>query len=318
MNTTNFINALEAGDINGVRKSPKVDLHCHLPLNGSKAWLEQTLQVPIPSLEEPLHSMDDMQDWVGKNLGHLFATPEQRANLIPAAFVEASLDGVVLLETGEDVWMLSEIYGGSMERLVRSLEEARKSFARDLKFSPQIGLSRHCSIEDLENRVAPFLDSDYFTSVDLYGDELAQPIENFKNIYRMAKARGLRLKAHVGEWGPADSVKRAVEELELTEVQHGISAATDRGVMNWLVDNDIQLNICPSSNLMLSRVKELLHHPIRILYDAGIKVTINTDDVLVFGKTLSEEFMQLFSCGLFTARELDAIRRVGLNARGLY
>ncbi len=56
---------------------------------------------------------------------------------------------------------------------------------------------------------------------------MAQPIENFKSIYRRAKKEGLRLKVHVGEWGSAEDVRRAVEELELHEVQHGISAIHD-------------------------------------------------------------------------------------------
>jgi adenosine deaminase len=86
-----------------------------------------------------------------------------------------------------------------------------------------------------------------YRTIDLSGDELCQPIEVFKPLYRTAKAAGLRLKAHVGEWGDADSVLRAVEELELDEVQHGISAANSAAVMRFLADNRIRLNICPTS-----------------------------------------------------------------------
>ena len=59
----------------------------------------------------------------------------------------------------------------------------------------------------------PFLELRCYRTLDLSGDEVAQPIENFKPLYQLAKANGLRLKAHVGEWGDADSVRRAVEEL---------------------------------------------------------------------------------------------------------
>ena len=118
------------------------------------------------------------------------------------------------------------------------------------------------------------------------GDELAQPTAVFKPLYRKAKDAGLNESAR-RRMGNADSVQRAVEELELDEVQHGISAAQSTSVMKFLADNRIRLNICPTSNVLLGRVKSLARHPIRELYDAGVKVTINTDDVLVFGQSVS-------------------------------
>jgi adenosine deaminase len=121
------------------------------------------------------------------------------------------------------------------------------------------------------------------------------------------------LKAHVGEWGDADSVWRAVEELELDEVQHGIAAAQSGQVTQFLADNRIRLNICPTSNLLLGRVPSLAAHPIRKLFDGGVIVTINTDDVLVFGRSVSEEFLSLFRAKLFSDDELERIRLAGLT-----
>jgi adenosine deaminase len=108
-------------------------------------------------------------------------------------------------------------------------------------------------------------------------------------------------------------VQRAVEELELDEVQHGIAAAQSTSVMKFLADNRIRLNICPTSNVMLGRVESLAEHPIRKLYDAGVKVTVNTDDVLVFGQSVSDEFLNLYRAGLFGAAELDQLRQNGLS-----
>lgn len=153
----------------------------------------------------------------------------------------------------------------------------------------------------------------FYKTLDLSGDEHAQPVENFRPLYRMAKAAGLRVKAHVGEWGDADSVWRAVEELELDEIQHGIAAAQSKAVMRFLADNRIRLNICPTSNVMLGRVRSLGEHPIRELFDAGITVTVNTDDVLVFGCGVSEEILGLYKANVFGARELEQIRVAGLT-----
>jgi adenosine deaminase len=123
----------------------------------------------------------------------------------------------------------------------------------------------------------------------------------------------MRVKAHVGEWGTADDVWRAVEVLELDEVQHRITAAESGAVMRFLADRQIRLNICPTSNLLLCRVARLQDHPIRKLFDVGVKVTVNTDDAIVFGAGVSEEFLGLFQAGVFSAAELDLIRRWGLQ-----
>ena len=105
------------------------------------------------------------------------------------------------------------------------------------------------------------------------------PIETFIPVYRRAKKEGLRLKAHVGEWGSAQDIQKAVELLELDEVQHGIAAAYDKGIMRFLTDNHIRLNITPTSNILLGRVEKLKEHPISLLYRNGVDVTINSDDV---------------------------------------
>ena len=111
----------------------------------------------------------------------------------------------------------------------------------------------------------------------------------FKRIFRMAQEKGLLLKAHVGEFGTAELVQRAVEELELNQVQHGIAAASSPQIMKWLADHRIQLNVCPTSNVLLSRVADYPSHPIHKLYDYGVKVTVNSDDMIIFDQSVSDE-----------------------------
>lgn len=84
--------------------------------------------------------------------------------------------------------------------------------------------------------------------------------------------------------------------------------------MRALADAAVRLNICPTSNVKLGRVNTLRDHPIRTLFDAGVRVTINTDDPLIFGCALSGEFLALYQAGVMTAAELDAIRREGLGS----
>lgn len=308
-----FVDALIQENLEAIRRCPKSDLHNHFVLGGSRHFLREYSGRDILPIKHPLHSMDEMHAWNSKNIGTNFETPEGRRMLIQATFLQAKDDGVTILEIGEDVWGLGEFFNGSIEELVDAFETAHQEIAPDIELRLQIGMSRHCDITYLENCLSHFWGCKAFYSIDLYGDELAQPIENFKAIYRRAKAEGLRLKAHVGEWGKAEDVRRAVECLELDEVQHGISAAEDPSVIRFLRDNHIRLNITPSSNYLLGRVTDLKNHPIAELYRNGIDVTINSDDVLIFDSDVSKEYLRLYQCGCLNADELDDIRKSGLK-----
>lgn len=310
-----FIRALKNHDPEGLRSCPKADLHNHFVLGGSRRWLREQTGVEIAPIRRPLSSMAEMHAWNAANLGSTFDSAEGRRTLIRAAFRQAAEDGVTLLEVGEDVWGLAEFFHNDVEELAAAFTSAREELAPHAQLRLQIGLSRHCPVDYLEDCLSRFWGCGAFYSIDLYGDELAQPIENFKGIYRRAKAEGLRLKAHAGEWGSAEDVRRAVEELELDEVQHGIAAADDPSVVRFLTDRHIRLNITPTSNLLLGRVPSLADHPIGRLYRSGVEVTVNSDDILIFDSDVSKEYLRLYEAGCLTAEELDAIRQTGLEPR---
>jgi adenosine deaminase len=202
-------------------------------------------------------------------------------------------------------------------KIVEVLKYYHGVVAPGIDFCPELGFPRNKSLRTLLAGFEPFLDFDYFKSVDLYDDEFAQPIGNFRELYRFAKKQGMKCKAHAGEFGPADSVKEAVEVLELDAVQHGIGAAGSPAVMKWLAGRKIPLNVCPTSNIRLKRVRSYKTHPIRTLFDHGVKVTINTDDALVFGDGVSEQYHKLLRNGVFTAEELDIIRKNGLQEKNI-
>ena len=81
----------------------------------------------------------------------------------------------------------------------------------------------------------------------------------------------------------------------------------------WISDNNIMLNVCPSSNVALCRAESIKKHPIRKLFDHGIKVTINTDDLMIFGQSVSDEYMNLYRESVFSPDELETIRQNGLS-----
>jgi adenosine deaminase len=304
-----FQQALKAEDLEAVRRFPKADLHNHGWAGADPAAVAAILGRSLAPLDHRLISMAEMHAWAHDHFGN--PDSSLRPQLFEAAFARAARDGLVRYEIGDDVWAIT--LDGSADTVTNILKRAHQRGAPGVEWFPQLAMSRHCRIEDIRRWMEPFLALRVYRTLDLSGDEFAQPIENFKPLYRLAKSNGLRLKAHVGEWGDADSVQRAVEELELDEVQHGIAAADSPAVMRFLADQRIRLNICPTSNLMLSRVETLASHPIRKLFDAGVRVTVNTDDMAMFGQSVSHEFLNLYKAGCLNEKELDQIRENGLS-----
>jgi adenosine deaminase len=129
-----------------------------------------------------------------------------------------------------------------------------------------------------------------------------------------AYARWLRLKAHVGEFSDAGLVERTWRVLDIDEIQHGAAAAASVKLMNDLRQAGIRMNVCPGSNVALLVTQDLGSHPIRTLVRHGLKVTVNSDDKTVFGRTVSEEFLELYRAGTLEAEELEELRIESLRA----
>lgn len=304
-----FAKALENNDILEMRKIPKSDLHNHGTRGGNKKYIEEWSGVSIPNPPK-FKNLMNMNCWSDQNIKVLLQGQAGFEKRIEAAFVQAKMDGIVVLNMSINIDEAS-FYGNSVEDMVQALKRIHKSFAPEVIFMPEIALNSLTPIDKMNSMLEQFLDQKYFKSLDMYGDETS--LLNFKMIFKTAKEKGLILKAHVGEFGSAMLVREVVEELELDQVQHGISVANSESVMKWLCDNKVQLNICPSSNVCLCRVLDYKTHPIRKLYDNGIKVTINTDDMLIFNQSVSDEFFNLYNSGLFNSIELNEIRCNGLS-----
>lgn len=88
--------------------------------------------------------------------------------------------------------------------------------------------------------------------------------------------------------------------------------------MSFIRRQQIPLNICPTSNIRLKRVNTYKEHPIRKLYDNNILVTIASDDPLIFGQSVSDEYLNLFCNGVFEVEELDKIRENGIEVAREY
>jgi len=149
--------------------------------------------------------------------------------------------------------------------------------------------------------------------IDLHGTE-SFPIEPWTAGYwAAARKAGKYTKAHAGEFMGADFVRRVLDELRPQRIEHGTRAIGDPEVVAEIKRRGIGLDICPISNHKLMPEVFLATHPIRHLFDAGLKVTVSTDDPISFGSSLVEEYAALAAHRAFSRRELAQLARNGFE-----
>ncbi|MGO9241576.1 MAG: adenosine deaminase [Bryobacteraceae bacterium] len=144
------------------------------------------------------------------------------------------------------------------------------------------------------------------------GDEARGPAREFKEVFAWAREQGLHLAPHGGETTGPESVWEALE-CGAERIGHGIGAIGDAALVRHLTERRIPLEICVTSNLRTGAVASLREHPLRRLYEAGVPVTLNTDDPAMFGTTLEREYEMAATEFGFTGRELREVASNGFE-----
>ena len=148
------------------------------------------------------------------------------------------------------------------------------------------------------------------------GSEVQYPPGPFAEVYAEAARRGFHRTAHAGEVGGPASVREALDRLGVERVDHGIRAIEDPALVARLAREAIPLAVCPTSNVRTGAVPGLAQHPLRRLYDAGVRVTVNSDDPTFFGASVLDELELCLTTLGFAPRDL-AVLAEHAAARGL-
>jgi adenosine deaminase len=133
--------------------------------------------------------------------------------------------------------------------------------------------------------------ADRLLGFGLGGAEVGNPPSKFVEFFRRCRERGFRVVAHAGEEGPAAYVREAVELLEVQRIDHGNASLDDPALVRLLARRRIPLTVCPLSNLKLRVVPSMAAHPLRRLMDAGLCVTVNSDDPSFFGGYVNDNYL---------------------------
>ena len=154
--------------------------------------------------------------------------------------------------------------------------------------------------------------------VGLDSSEQGHPPEKFKAVFDRARAEGFRAVAHAGEEGPPEYVWSAMDDLKVERIDHGVRALEDPDLVLELAKRKLPLTVCPLSNIRLCVFDDMTAHPLKMMLDRGLMVTVNSDDPAYFGGymndnyyavrqalALSDEELALIACNSFEASFLD-------------
>jgi adenine deaminase len=234
-----------------------------------------------------------------------------------AYFERAQADGVVRAELFFDPQTHTE-RGVPMAAVVQGLSRACRQAQQRLGISADLILCflRHLSEEAaLDTLQAALPYREHFIGVGLDSSERGHPPEKFARVFARARELGLHAVAHAGEEGPPAYIWNALDVLHVQRIDHGVRCLEDAALTARLAAEQVPLTVCPLSNVKLCVFGTLAEHNLLRLLDAGLKVTVNSDDPAYFGGYLMDNFSAcLEALPQLTAGHLHRLVRNSLEA----
>ncbi len=291
-----------------LRQIPKVELHRHLECSlrlSTFIELAQDLGIEIPLTAAEIREkflvtspMNDLESVLRKFLRTqaVLHSEEILTRITFEAIEDATKEGIKILELR---WAPTFVLEGhenlSFSKIIRGIR-AGAQMAEDLPIS--FGflsiVQRNLPVSTAEDVVDFTLDhKDFFVGMDLADNEVGYQPRLFEKSFLRARNSGLQITIHAGESDipqAAENIKSSIEYLGAERIGHGVQIYQSPKLMDFVKQKSIPMELCVTSNWLTQAVPDLLAHPIRKLFDAGVPVTINSDDPGVFGIDLVHEY----------------------------
>lgn len=287
-----------------IRDLPKVELHVHhigaaSPATVARLAARHAGTTTVPADVEQLAAYFTFRDFahfieVYLSVVDLVRDPEDVVTLTYDIASDLAAQQVRYAELTLTPYS-SIVRGMAAEAYCEAVEEARQRAARDhgieLRWCFDIPGEAGVPSADVTLDVALRLRPDGLVSFGLGGPEIGVARAQFADHFAKARAAGLHSVPHAGESTGPQTVWDALEHLGAERIGHGIASAQDERLMEHLRDNDIPLEVCPTSNVRTRSVPSLEQHPLPTLVGAGVPVVINSDDPPMFSTTLTNEYV---------------------------
>ncbi len=307
---------------------PKAELHCHLDGSLRIATLLElahqqgkthVLPADTPeTLEAFLHQIDDSEtleaylDWFRYTLP-MMQTPDALRRIAYELAEDNARENVRYLEV-RYAPILHTDEGLTLEQVNDAVLDGLRAAEKDFDIRTALIIAglrdRFESASMMLAELAVAYQGRGVVAFDLAGGEAGNPPKHHLHAFYYARNHLLNLTIHAGEsWGP-DSIHQALFYCNAHRIGHGITLEQDPALMQYFVDHQIPLEICPTSNVQTHVVESYEAHPLKKYIDAGIPVTINTDNRLFSRTTLTDELWHVYQhCGV----DAYKLREVALN-----
>lgn len=307
-----------------IARLPKAELHMHI--EGSLepemmfALAERNgVELPYASVEatRAAYSFSNLQEFLDLYFQGMsvLRTAEDFHDLARAYFQRAAADNVRHAEIFFDPQGHTG-RGVPFATVVDGLQRGREEAAAELGVSSELILCfwRHLSAAEAEatlREAEPYRDR--IVGIGLDAAERGHPPGKFAAVYDRARAMGLKSLCHAGEEGPAAYVREALDLLEVDRIDHGNAALEDGDLVRRLAAAGTVLTVCPISNLKLGGVDAMADHPLKTMLDAGLAVTVNSDDPAYFGGYVNDNYVAVARALGLTREELVRIARTSFT-----
>ena len=207
--------------------------------------------------------------------------------------------------------------GISFDTVIQGIHSALEDAKEKLGISSQLIMCflRHldevAAFDTLEQAL-PY--KEWIAGVGLDSSEMGHPPSKFENVFSKALDEGFITVAHAGEEGPAAYVWEAINLLKISRIDHGNRSLEDDQLITHIVEKQIPLTVCPLSNLELKVVDDLKDHPMLQLMEAGLMVTINSDDPAYFGGYLNENYIQIAAALNLSKKQITELAKNSFKA----
>jgi adenosine deaminase len=312
-----------------LRQLPKAELHCHLdgsvrPSTLIELGREARVQMPKHTPEELAEFMrvDDartLEDYLRRFdvTVSVMQTEEALERIAYELAEDAAEDGVRYIEV-RNAPILNVVRGltlvQAIEAPLRGLRRAEKEFGVIGRFI--ICALRHFTPEDsfAMAQLAVEFKNEGVVAFDLAGGEKGNPAARHVEAFRYAREHNLAVTVHAGEGDGAESVREAVHICGANRIGHGTRLIEDPELTQYVNDRRIALEICLTSNVQTRVADSYEAHPLREYFDRGLNVTLNTDNRLMSGTTLTDEYVHAAEHLGFTVDELAGIALNGFES----
>ncbi len=284
-----------------LRRLPKAELHMHIEGSLEPELLvslarRNAVELGYPSVEaiRAAYDFSNLQSFLDIYYqgAAVLQTEADFYDVTRAYLARAAADGVRHVEPFFDPQTHTE-RGVPMETVVDGIHRALEQGWQEHGISSGLIMCflRHLSAEEaMETLERALPHRDKITAVGLDSTELGNPPEKFRQVFARAGSEGFRLVAHAGEEGPPEFVWQALDVLEVARIDHGVRALEDPALIERLRVERTPLTVCPLSNVKLRVFPSIEEHNIRELHEAGLCVTVNSDDPAYFGGYIGANF----------------------------